>query len=202
MIAAACFVYVTHREFGLGGAALTLLGVVLVGSAIWKDIDISIGKKGGISAKLVRRLEEVEANVEGVQKEVRDVELNVQEVKKDIHDLETIVISENSALADVPKEQLQKLRSRERRDQFCNAGDFKRALEIDPDDVISRMRLIQHETARKNYKEATDNAEALMAANDSGVGFSVYPDLVLAYDQTGATIQAAQLVAELDDKIS
>jgi len=202
MIAVACFVYVTHGEFGLGGAALTLLGVVLVGSAIWKSIDISIGKEGGISAKLVRRIEEVEANVVDVQREVRDVEVNVQGVRENVRELETIVISEASALADVPVDQVQKLRQRERRDQLRDAGDFRRALEIDRDDVISRMRLIERETARKNYTEAVNNADALKTANDSGAGFSVYPDLILSYEKTGAATQGTLLVAELDRKIS
>ncbi|QDT46284.1 hypothetical protein Pan258_03020 [Symmachiella dynata] len=188
MIAVACFVYITQREFGLGGAALTLLGVVLVGSSIWKNIDISIGKEGAITAKLVRRLENVEANVEGVQNEIRE--------------LETIVISENSALADVSMEQLQRLRLREKSNQARAAGDFKGALEIDPLDVMSMIGLIEKETKRKNYAEAIRNAEALRAADKSGVCFTAYPDLILSYDQTHAAPQAASLVAELDRKIS
>lgn len=188
MISVACFVYVNYREFGLAGATLTLFGVLLIGSAIWKNIDIAIGKEGGITAKFVRRLDNLEDNVQDVRKEVRD--------------LETIVISENSALADVSKDKIKELRSREKRDRLRREGKLEGALELDPNDVISRMELIEKETADKNYRKVVTHTEVLRASNDSGVGYQAYPDLVLSYDQIGSAPEATKLIDELNNTIS
>ncbi|MGE8149668.1 peptidoglycan-binding domain-containing protein [Pseudomonas vancouverensis] len=51
MLASVCYVYVSRQTFGLGGACLSGLGVVLVGMSVWTTIDVTFDAKG-VRAKL------------------------------------------------------------------------------------------------------------------------------------------------------
>ncbi|MCP3690349.1 MAG: hypothetical protein GY784_18255, partial [Gammaproteobacteria bacterium] len=46
-----CFVYIRHQVLPLGGIALSLIGMILMGLSVWKSVDISIDDSG-IHAKL------------------------------------------------------------------------------------------------------------------------------------------------------
>lgn len=51
MLACVCYVYVRHQVFGIGGSALSGLGVVLIGMSVWKTVDVAFDEKG-VRAKL------------------------------------------------------------------------------------------------------------------------------------------------------
>ena len=51
LLGSVAFVYVRHREFGLGGSILTPFGVMLLGLSLWKSVDISVSADGGLKAE-------------------------------------------------------------------------------------------------------------------------------------------------------
>ncbi|MEW8627047.1 MAG: hypothetical protein AB2551_14940 [Candidatus Thiodiazotropha sp.] len=51
LLGSVIFVYVRHREFGVGGSILTPFGVMLLGLSVWKTVDISVTADGGLEAK-------------------------------------------------------------------------------------------------------------------------------------------------------
>jgi murein L,D-transpeptidase YcbB/YkuD len=58
MLLTVCFVYVRTQAFGLGGGALSCLGVALIGMSVWSSMDFKL-TSSGISA----RLDQVAASV-------------------------------------------------------------------------------------------------------------------------------------------
>jgi hypothetical protein len=45
-IIASCFVWVTKQEFGLGGSALIVAGIALIGLALWKSVKFGVDRSG------------------------------------------------------------------------------------------------------------------------------------------------------------
>jgi hypothetical protein len=87
LLLSASVVYVKHRQFGLGGTAMTLAGVILLGMSVWKTIDVEINKEG-MKGKLIRfeqKLSELEKTNESLTHMIRDattkIDSNIKEVK-------------------------------------------------------------------------------------------------------------------------
>lgn len=78
MLCSLLFVYIKHKAFGLGGAVLTVFGVMLLGLSIWKTIEISVTPKGEIEAKF----EALEKRVEDVREIANSTTAKVEEIDK------------------------------------------------------------------------------------------------------------------------
>jgi len=73
-VASACYVWVSHQTFGVGGCTLSVVGLVLVGLSIWSGVKIKVGE-GGLEAEFQRLSRQVEAVAQAN-------ETVIQEVKK------------------------------------------------------------------------------------------------------------------------
>lgn len=78
----ACFVWLRHRTFGVGGGGLSLVGLALVGLSIFSTISISVSE-AGVEAKFQAMQERVNAVAEAsaavteeVQKIAQSTEAN------------------------------------------------------------------------------------------------------------------------------
>src|SRR5262245_11533691 len=79
MLACVCYVYVRHQTFGMGGSALSGLGVLLVGMSVWRTVDVSFDEKG-VRAKL-EQVETVAKRAESAASQAQtEVKRNTQVV--------------------------------------------------------------------------------------------------------------------------
>ena len=77
MLCSLLFVYIKHKAFGLGGAVLTVFGVMLLGLSIWKTVEISVTPKGEIDAKfevLEKRVEDVREIADSTTAKVEEID--------------------------------------------------------------------------------------------------------------------------------
>jgi len=80
-----CFVWVRRQLFGMGGGALSLVGVILVGLSVWGKVKIE-ASEGGVKAefeKVKAQVQQVaEANTivaEELEKAARNIDANRQQ---------------------------------------------------------------------------------------------------------------------------
>ena len=67
----------------------------------------------------------------------------------------------------------------------------------DPTDIIAIARLIDELVERGQYKDATELVSALKTANRSGVGYSAFPSIILAFAMTSDMQRALDHISEL-----
>jgi len=67
----------------------------------------------------------------------------------------------------------------------------------DPADIIAIARLIDELVGRGQYKDATKLVSALKEANRSGVGYSAFPSVILAFAMTDDEEKALEHISEL-----
>ena len=108
-----------------------------------------------------------------------------------------IAIPEISAASITDSSNLNKLREKEKVDKKIQDGDYEGAIKLDPANLIAYMRLIEKLVKDKDYSKAVTYFNSLVSSNKSGVGYSVYPDLIFAYDQIGNINQAGILIQQL-----
>ncbi|HEY3302914.1 MAG TPA: hypothetical protein VGL70_05185 [Candidatus Binatia bacterium] len=59
-VGSACYVWVLHRAFGVGGGSLSVVGFALVGLSIWSSVKIQVSE-GGLQAEFQRLSRQVQA---------------------------------------------------------------------------------------------------------------------------------------------
>ena len=78
-VVAASYVWVKHQRFGVGGAFLSFVGVVLVGLSVWSRARIEISE-GGLLAefeRLQQQLEEVTRTSDRVQRNLDSLHIRL-----------------------------------------------------------------------------------------------------------------------------
>lgn len=86
IILATLWVYVRHKTLGGPGLALALLGFLLVGGSIYKNVSVSVGKDG-FEAKLEqfeKTLKEVESQTEAVSGSVAELRKGNAELREEV----------------------------------------------------------------------------------------------------------------------
>jgi len=59
-VGSACYVWIRHRVFGVGGGSLSVVGFALVGLSIWSSVKIQVSE-GGLQAEFQRLSRQVQA---------------------------------------------------------------------------------------------------------------------------------------------
>ena len=177
--------FLLGHAFGLGGVTLALVGTLLLGLSIWRSVQIRVSPGGGFEASFERFKEEVREDTKGVVNELT-------EFKREIR------ISLVEAISPVT---LEKLKRREKVDQLVDRGEFKEALKLDPRNTIALMRLIESLVNKGQFRRASELYPELKEANKSGVGYSVYPQLALAFEKEGNVTQVQRILSELEEAI-
>ncbi|HEC61671.1 MAG TPA: hypothetical protein ENI27_05390 [bacterium] len=184
MILSVCWVYIKNQQFGFAGGVLTVFGVLLIGLSVWRTVNISISLKEGIKASFDQ------------------MERSVKEVVHQVRELESHLLTNISALEEMQPDKIANLRQREKVDLLRKHGKYLEALEIDPDDVLSMMGLIEGKAEESKYSDILEIFLRLKISNRSGVGYSVYPQVILAHAQVGNVKKAMAILAELDHTIT
>lgn len=184
--------FLLGRPFGLGGVTLTLVGALMVGLSIWSSVQIRVSPEGGF-----------EANFELFKKEVREEVTSIHNDTKGVVDELTEFKGEmrTSLLKTVSPETLQKLKQGEKVDRLIQRGDLEQALVLDPGNTIALMDLIEKLVKEGQYQRASELYPRLVGANESGVGYSVYPQLALAFEKDGYPVEAQKILTELEKAI-
>lgn len=86
-------------------------------------------------------------------------------------------------------------------DLLFDDGKLEEALRADPGNVIVIMKYIEEQVAVGNYEKAVAQFANLRVANGSGVGFSVYPEIALAYDKLGESRRGVGVLESLERRI-
>jgi hypothetical protein len=132
-------VWIRNQVFGLGGSALSLVGVTLVGLSIWSGVKINVSDEG-FQAEFNRLQEQVKTVAQSNQTGIEAKQVVTQEVKN---------LAENTERA---KEQFAAL---------TNALEAKGTLEPDKKNAI--LKPVQ-EAPRINLKVLDGASEKLKAA--------------------------------------
>ena len=184
--------FLLGHAFGLGGVTLTLVGTLLLGLSIWRSVEIRVSPGGGFEASFERLKEEVREEVTSLRSDTKGVVDELTEFKREIR---TSIIETSSP------ETLEKLRRREKVDQLIERGEFEEALKLDPRNTIALMRLIKSLVNKGQFRRASELYPELKEANKSGIGYSVYPQLALAFEKEGNMTQAQRILSELEEAI-
>ena len=72
---------------------------------------------------------------------------------------------------------------------------------MDPRNTIALMRLIKSLVNKGQFRRASELYPELKEANKSGIGYSVYPQLALAFEKEGNMTQAQRILSELEEAI-
>lgn len=184
MIIVATFVYWKKQIFPVGAIVMTVFGTLLLGLSIWQSAKIQVGADGNLTASFEKLRQEVKA----------EVKQSNQAVTEKIEDLKATVSTDSSTL--------NKLRVREQVDGKIERGDYEGAIRLDSTSVIAYMRLIEKLVGDGRYAEAIAYLPSLKNFNQSGVGYSVYPDLIFAYDQMNESDQAENLTKQLRIRVN
>ncbi len=190
MLIATTFVYVRHQTFSLGGSILTAFGTLLLGLSIWQSVEFTVGPDGGISASFKKELDNLK----------RDVAVQIEGSNQAITEELSILRQEvqSGATSTLSDEALSNLQTREKVDALIDNGEYLEALKYDPKNTIALMRFIETSVSNGEYEIATNYYDELVKANKSGVGYSVYPDLILAFDKQGQKDSANKLLEALE----
>ena len=85
-----CFVFIRHRFFGPGGAALSILGAILIGMSVWSNINVSVGADGGFRAELSQirdQVAKIDSKNDQLRQTVSTVESQVKETQNVVQSL-------------------------------------------------------------------------------------------------------------------
>lgn len=179
MLGVATFIYFKRQIFPFGAIIMVVFGTLLLGLSIWQSAKIQVDADGNVTASF-----------EKMEKQMRE---KSQEVDQKIDDIKKAIKLDSSSLS--------KLRNSEKVNRLIENGQYEEAIKLDPQNVIAYMRMIENLVAQGQYKKATDFYSLLNTSNESGVGYSVYPDLIFAFDQIGKGSQANILIQQLRMKI-
>lgn len=183
------------HAFGLGGVTLTLAGLVLTGPSIWHLIQIRVSPGGGFEAtfeRLQKEVTEVKEEVTSLRNDTKGVTNELTEFKGKIR---------ASLLESASPQTLEELRRSEKADQLIEQGKLEEALKLDPGNTIALMNMIERLAKKGQFRQASELYPELKQANESGVGYSVYPQLALAFDKEGNISQAQSILSELEEAI-
>jgi hypothetical protein len=184
--------FLLGRPFGLGGVTLTLIGALMVGLSIWSSVQIRVSPEGGFEASFERFKKEVREEVTSIRSDTKGVVDELTEFKGEIR---------TSILKTISPETLQKLKQGEKVDRLIQRGELQEALSLDPGNTIALMDLIEKLVKEGQYRQASELYPELVRANESGVGYSVYPQLALAFEKDGHPIEAQKILTELEKAI-
>jgi len=184
--------FLLGHAFGLGGTTLTLVGALLMGLSIWRSVRIRVSPAGGFEASFERFKEEVREEVTSLRSDTKGVANELTEFKGKIR---------ATILESVSPETLEELRRSEKVDELVERGEFEEALKLDPGNTIALMDLIESLVKKGQFGRASELYPELKQANESGIGYSVYPQLVLAFDREGNVAQAQGILSELEEAI-
>jgi tetratricopeptide (TPR) repeat protein len=190
MLVIACVVFLKKNVFGLGGSVLSLFGLVLVGLSVWTSFDLSISPKGEIKAAFV------------TQQIYSAVNAATRDVIQDTRATQIVAGQSQAALPRAAAGTVEKLKQAENVSRLTEEKKYEEALALDPRNTIALMGYIQEQVLRGNYEEATKYFQRLQKANDSGVGYSAYPDVAFAFERTGKSEQAKAVLTELGNRIA
>lgn len=180
MLSVATYIYFKRQIFPLGAIIMVVFGTLLLGLSIWQSAKIQVGANGNVIASF-----------EKVEKQIRD---KSQEVDQKIDNLKKAINADSSSLT--------KLRNSEKVDRLIENGQYEEAIKLDPRNVIVYMRMVENLVAQGQYKKAINYYLPLNSSNESGVGYSVYPDLIFAFDQIENGFQANNLINQLKIRIN
>ena len=78
-VVSASYVWVKHQRFGMGGAFLSFVGVVLLGLSVWSRARVEISEEGLLAEfeRLQQRLEEVTRTNERVQQNLDSFQIRL-----------------------------------------------------------------------------------------------------------------------------
>lgn len=76
------------------------------------------------------------------------------------------------------------------------------ALERDPTNIIAIMYRTEELVSAGKDREAVEYFDRLKAANASGVGYSAYPEVALAFARTGQPDKSIEVLTELETRIT
>ena len=78
-VVSASYVWVRHQRFGVGGAFLSFVGVVLVGLSVWSRARVEISESGLLAEfeRLQQRLEEVTRTNDRVQHNLDSLQIRL-----------------------------------------------------------------------------------------------------------------------------
>ncbi|RIE13406.1 hypothetical protein SMC3_04250 [Candidatus Cryosericum hinesii] len=178
--------------FGLGGATLTLVGALLTGLSIWSSVRIRVSPEGGFEASFESFKQEVREDVTSLRSDTKGVVHELTEFKGEIR---------ASILEAISPEVLDDLRRSEKVDQLIERGELEKALELDPGNTIAIEQLIENLVDKGQFQQASELYPELKKSNESGIGYSVYPHLALAFDRNGNVAQAQAILTELEEGI-
>lgn len=184
MIVVATYVYWKRQVFPIGAIVMTVFGTLLLGLSIWQSVKVQIGADGSLTTSFEKLKQEVK----------EEVKQSNQSVSEKIEDLKTSISTDTSNLT--------RLRNQEIVEKKIEDGDYEAAIKLDPENVIAYMRLIEKLVKDGEYAKATTYYQPLINSNQSGVGYSVYPDLIFAYDQTNNINQAENLTKQLRSRVN
>jgi hypothetical protein len=175
MLGVATYVYYKRQVFPVGAIIMTVFGTLLLGLSIWQSAKIQIGADGNVTATF--------------EKLKKEIQQNNQNFTQKIDNLRTVISTDTTTLS--------KLKTSEKIDQLIDNGQFEEAIKLDSTNVIPYMRLIDKLVNEGDYSKAVAYYKPLVRSNNSEVGFSSYPVLIFAFDQTGNNTQANNLIQQL-----
>lgn len=192
MLVSVTVAFLLGHAFGFGGATLTLVGALMMGLSIWSSVQIRVSPEGGFEASFESFKQEVREDVTSLRSDTKAVVHELTEFKGEIR---------ASILEAVSPETLEKLRRSEKVHQLVERGELEKALELDPGNTIALEKLIKDLVDKGQFRRASELYPELKKANRSGVGYSVYPHLALAFDREGNVVQAQVILTELEEEV-
>jgi len=219
MIIVSCYVYAKTQRFGAGGPILTALGTILIGLSIFSSVNFSVSPKDGFKFETqiykVAKDAATDAIKETTKAAIKE-EIAVADVPRPSRAHHKSTLSPASEVQDKPQttsaaptapetaapKTLASLQLQERVQRLIDSKDYQEAMKLDPTNVIPVMYYIEENVLRGKYAEAAAAFPALQKNDASGVGYSAYPDVVIAFDHLGRTLDAAAALTELKNRIA
>lgn len=97
---------------------------------------------------------------------------------------------------------LVRLKLEEQVQRYINNKEYLEAMKLDPNNVIPVMYYIEQNVLIGKDSEAVAYFPDLRRTNKSGVGYSAYPDVALAYERLGKNREAIEAITELKNSIA
>jgi hypothetical protein len=187
LIATCCVVYVKNRHFGVGEIGMISVGTILVGLSIFSSFNLSVSPQGQFTFQAQ------------IYNAVRDAS---RTYFRDASTGNAPPISTDQTQTTSTPSSVELLKNREKEQQLIDQKDYQAAMKLDPKNVIPVMYFIEQSVERGDYSKALDYVGVLRQDNDSGVGYSAYPYIALAYERTGSDAGAGSILLELHNRIA
>lgn len=187
MIGAVMWTWLRTKAFGVGGAMLTIFGVLLIGLSLWTTVRIKVSADG-LEATFDQRLARVESTVQHVDQRVTDVRSDV-----------TAAIS---SVPNVPPDELERLRMREKVDKLMRDEKYAEVLRLDPNHPLALSYLVSKYVEKGMYQEAVALHQRLKSVSFTGTAYSAYSDLALAYEKLGHHDVAIHVLTDIDARVA